>query len=726
MNPKYKFTLSVNGVADTATPVWKDDLAIDFEKETSQEFFRRKLSGKLVFQGSDYMRIVSAAFDAEFSVEIDISYDFGRTWAEYWRGTFWKTDCEFDEDACTVSVTPSVADAYGKLLAGIEKEYDLIKLAPDIIRISADKRPMIQIYVAGQSSIGCFLAGMSWEEDVEPTTNSSIIVNRCHFAKLAELLTVKLTQTGVPYPILTDVVFQRNPDDISDPYLFDISKDGYVYKNYVAQEQDEQAGEISYVYHEISNASGTVLWRNKTQGLSPSGNDVVLEPVTGSGASGDVTMSFSLSYVYGRYVCDVTEIDGNATFEIPSNDIVEDNRNYRRCYPYDVTQTILFSDTLSEDATEYGLYEPGKYYAPPVMPYGQDVFPVARNSWGRISTWFTFYALDLPMEQAARAKVEIREAYPIASIISVLLQQFAPEVTHEATTAYSQFLYGRNILGYEMTLCAAQKSNIVTIGYDQPAQKAPITLKSVFDMLRDCFRCYWWVDAQNRLRIEHIQYFRNGGRYSGTGSIGMDLTTSYFTRNRKTADFGQNKYTFDKPEMTERYQFSWMDDATILFNGYPIDIISKYVEQGKIENVSISNFSSDFDYIILNPGDISKDGFVLLGAVSDGNGGYKLPYVNFRIGVNDHYLQNAYVAFCILQGYYAYDMPASEYKINGEQKTAIGVSRLKTQDVSVAFYRDPEITKIIKTTLGLGHIRKLSVNLSSRNGKATLVYDTEE
>ena len=87
MNPIYKFTLAANGgVEQQAFPVYRDDLAKDFELQTNQEFYRAKLSGKLTFVSEDYNFIVSQSFDTQFDVKIYISYDGGTTWAEYWHG----------------------------------------------------------------------------------------------------------------------------------------------------------------------------------------------------------------------------------------------------------------------------------------------------------------------------------------------------------------------------------------------------------------------------------------------------------------------------------------------------------------------------------------------------------------------------------------------------------------------------------------------------------------
>ena len=352
------------------------------------------------------------------------------------------------------------------------------------------------------------------------------------------------------------------------------------------------------------------------------------------------------------------------------------------------------------------------------------MFPVARNAWGRVSVWFTFSAIDWLVEQSGRQPFTIRHAYPLHSVISVLLGEIAPGILHEATTAYSEFLYGANLIGVEQTLLITPKSNIVSAGYDQPAQKAPITLRAVLDMLRDCFRCYWFIDEQGRFRVEHIEYFRNGGSYSGTPVVGVDLTSESVPRTGKKWAYARNQYEFEKPAMAARYQFGWMDNVTQLFAGYPINIISRYVNPENIEQISVSQFTSDIDFVLLNPETVSKDGFVLLAAILQA-GEYVLPYLNWNVDGNDHYLQNAYVAFCFLQQYYAYDMPAPDYEINGEQYTAIGVKRLKTQSIRFPASTDPDILKLIETNLGNGTIEKLSVNLSSRNANATLKYDTE-
>lgn len=812
MNPIYKFELTADGTTQRAFPIYKDDLAKDYEKESNEEFFRAKLSGKLTFESDDYTFIVSKAFDTQFVLEIFISYNAGQSWTSYWRGTFWKTDCEFDGDAETVVVQPTVWDQYNDVLAGMDKEYNLIELAPEIVPVKADKRPMIQVYVPGQSVIGCFLSGMWWEQEANPESDETKLVNDFHFSLNKSLFVVDVSGGG---SISLPQMFTGNSFDPTQQGTQEYTNGGYTFR--YAYGASSSGSGVSWSI--IRNSDSVVLWSKTLTNQFPYSlpYEIVLDPVSGSGATGTVTLYLHTIPVYSRFVCDTPTINTLETYPIPADDIVENNRNYTRVIGYYFPDTIYYSTRLTSTPNQWGLYQPGQYYQPPYLYRTPELFPVARNAWGRVSIWFTFSAFDWLVEESGRQPFTIRHAYPLASVISVLLAKFAPGITHEATTDYSQFLYGTNLVGITQTLLITPKSNLVTAGYDQPAQKAPITLKNVLDMLRDCFRCYWFIDEQNRFRVEHIQYFRNGGSYPGSPVVGIDLTTQKVPRNGKEWAFARNQYKFDKPEMAARYQFGWMDDVTQLFEGFPIDIISKYVNPDNIEQIDVSKFTSDIDYILLNPNAVSKDGFVLLGArpltitkqysvvagttflqrvdinipigakysvgmfgdsvfvddacsfeennqwvktlyrnqtvdiiatheieylrfyrgssVVSGTGNVtfvitlydenELPYYNVIIDGQDHYLQNAYVAFCFLQQYYAYDMPARLYSINGVQMVAQGIKKLKNQTIRFPVLTDPDLVQLVKTNLGNGAIEKLSVNLSSRNANATLKYDTE-
>lgn len=337
--------------------------------------------------------------------------------------------------------------------------------------------------------------------------------------------------------------------------------------------------------------------------------------------------------------------------------------------------------------------------------------------------------MDWILEGKSRKAYTLRDAFTLSSCINVLLKEFAPGITHEATPEYSQFLYNTNnpISWQSFKLLISQKSNIINGEYKTPAQKAPITLQQIMTMLRDIYKCYWYIE-DGKFKIEQVSWFRNGGSYGYNPIIDYNLTQLENVRNGKKLTFATSEYSFDKVEMPERYQFEWMDDVTTPFEGLPIEITSKYVTAGKIEEINISNFTSDIDLMLLNPGAISSDGFALFAAVTPSGGGQlELPFTRQTVDGVEYFLQNGYLAFINIQPtYWVYDMPARNFKINNIPNYAIGIERKKKQTLNFpAGTTDPNPMQLIKTYIGNGQVDKLSVNLCSRNIKATLKYDTE-
>lgn len=608
MNAIYKFEMQTeyNGVTTNYAvhPLRKADVTKDYELQQNEKFYRAKLSGKLTFCREDFDVIVNARFETKFTVIVSISWDLGQTWSEYWRGEFWKTDCTFDLDAETAIVTPTVVDDYTDVIAGMEKEYDLIKLTPEIESLRITKRPLIQMYIPGESVVSCFLSGMYWEQDCEAELSETKLINTYHFALNTTISPGKRVSGAGD----ADGLWQNGK-----------SPNGLYGWTYETKEEPGPSSEDpmeTFTYTYLTRLSdGKRLYENRTYGENPPLSFSMYK--YGDEEKVDVVfVSYIQQKIYARYLLDVDTIAGVSTYPIPTTDIVENNRNYRRVIGYGISDVVYYSNKTTTTPTEWGLKQAGEYWQKPYVPGITQFYPIGRNHWEYFSIWFAFSALDEVAEQSGRKEYTLKDAYPLHSVISVLLKQIAPNITHEPTAEYSQFLYGNYnpISGNTFELLLSPKSNILAGDYSQPAQKAPITLKMVADMLRNCYRAYWYIE-DGKFKIEHIQWFRNGGRYTGTPAISHDLTAEKVTRNGKMWAFGTSQFDYNKPTMPERYQFGWMDDVTKAFEGYPIDIISKYVSPGNIEEITVSEFTSDVDFMLLNPGAFSMDGFALLAAV---------------------------------------------------------------------------------------------------------------
>lgn len=733
MTPKYRFFLQIgeDGTKQTVRPNYKDDLTLDYELETNQRFYRAKLSGKINFVRADYDIINDAPFDSEFFLYIEKSDDWGQTYNQYYKAKFMKTDCTFNDDDKLVTVQPETIDQYNDVLAGLEKEYNLIELAPQIEFLTIRKRPLIQIYVPGDSIVSCFLGGTNWEQDANATTDQNALIQTYHFALCNILKEIQITSHGSP-AVISGLYTGRMPTGVSpDEFMGDLYPELNVnYYIHIAQKLVAGGLPIGLAGVEIRRRSDDVAMFRFTK-ITQEPFDTLefdLTAVEGSGATGTMHADMKSYNIYGRYLVDVDKIDDLDTYPLPSDDIVDNNRNYRRAIGYAIDVAFI-SKNFSDTPTEWGLADNGKYFAPPYSIYGQTFYPIARSTWRYASLWFGFYLMDWILEEKARKAYTLRDAFTLSSCINVLLKEFAPGITHEATPEYSQFLYNTNnpISGQSFKLLISQKSNIINGEYKTPAQKAPITLQQIMTMLRDIYKCYWYIE-DGKFKIEQINWFRNGGSYGYNPIIDYDLTQLENVRNGKKLAFATSEYSFDKVDMPERYQFEWMDDVTTPFEGLPIEITSKYVTAGKIEEINISNFTSDIDLMLLNPGAISSDGFALFAAVTPSGGGQlELPFTRQTVDNVEYYLQNGYLAFINIQPtYWVYDMPARRFKINNMSNYAIGIERKKKQTLNFpAGTTDPNPMQLVKTYVGNGQVDKLSVNLCSRNIKATLKYDTE-
>ena len=648
-NPIYRFFLQIEaGTKYPCNPIYKGDASIDYQMESGQRFFRKQLNGKLTFVRDDYTLIMSATYEQTLNFYIEISTDFGLTWAQYWQGSFSRTDCTIDYDDKKIQVQPNTVDSYKAVLKGIEKEYNLIELLPEIHRMIVAKRPLIQIYVPGDNIVSCFLSGCYWEEDADEVTNTYNLVNTYHFSLNTIVKEIEVTSNG-------------GLDEAAGTYSGRVTYDeqtghwmGNLYQHndgayYIAIDStDINVGDMHWTYVAAfltRQSDGVQLYGYLTSGDF---NNITftMTPASGSGMSGTMGCDMWTYNIFARLLCDVDTLFGSPTNSIPDDDIVTNNRNYRKCAGYSVPIASI-SNRTSDDPTEYGRRDDGKYFAPPSNIINQKYYPIAQSTWRWASLWFVHNYVDEQTDKIARKQYMLQDAYPIHSCIAVLLNEIAPTLTHMPTTDYSEFLYGATnpISGDKWYLYATQKTNILKGEYSEPARKAMTSLQEFLKMLQNVFNLYWFVDG-TKLRIEHISWFKNGGSYiSGTQQTGYDLTTLTNVKNGKMWCYGQNEISFDKQDLPERYQYGWMDETTQPFDGNPIEINSPNVEDGKIEEITIGNFTSDVDYMLLNPSACSEDGFALLAAVNanaltqdDSDNYYPGFYGSHgEAGVNDNY-----------------------------------------------------------------------------------------
>jgi len=456
--------------------------------------------------------------------------------------------------------------------------------------------------------------------------------------------------------------------------------------------------------------------------------------------------------ICARVISDIDEvIVGGETYrlyDIPNDDFTFTRANYKKCIGI-IGLTLHQVAATSEKPTKYGMDDYGRYFTSNFLGsmsflYGRPI-PVSRSAWANTSIWVTFgdsWVTDF--EAKFRKQFTLKDAYALEDVISAMLAKIDPNITHEGTSDYSQFLYSgtspiswdtaRN--GYKIYI--APKSNILKGNYDQAAQKAELTFEQLMKMLRDCFKCYWFIDDQNRFRIEHVTYFLKGMSYTNP-VVQFDLTQKFDKFNKKQALYCQQNTEFEKTELTSRYEFAWMDDCTDLFGNNSIDVISKYIQKDKTEDVNADTFSSDIDLMLYCPDKFNPDGFALLVArASDG----KVPIVSSSAFKDDEYIgpmgdgsysatpQNYLASWLYLMRYYTFDMPANNIEYDGliltDAMRVKGIKKCMKHDIEFPSSQlSININQLIKTEIGNGYIEEVSTNLDTNMTKIELRYEPE-
>lgn len=790
-----------------------DDLSFEFSHDSGEEYYRQRLTGEITFCNEDYTFIIGADIDTKIQFYLESQIQTGGDWLPELTGYFYLTDCSINQDDNILSVSPTTDDGYDEFLGDIDKEFDLIKLAPRITPVWIDKRPCLQIYAAGDTKLTNILSNMWWEQDCQEERDPAVLTGDYKFAQWNELVSVVVSGEHTPSVPSLFTLKQAQPTGGQQTRTLTSG-------NYRLSFQIDTTGTGSNFYAIFQNNTQIFYLQESAVNNVAFPRTVTLNAVSGSGATGTCILNIDVAQLYARMICDSPSILGAATVELPLEDIVDNNRNYGRVAPVtesgDLTSGV--SSVLSSTPTEWGIYQPDQYYTQPLSVL-TPTLPICRSRWSRVSYWISQSSALQVAEKDGRQPILLKDAYLLTDVINALLAEMGT-----GRTVSSEILRAHDplTLGDAGILYISPKSNVLNINHTEPAQKAPITLRQILDMLRVMFRCYWELSA-GLLVIEHIEWFRRGGSYTGTSVTLADLTATKAVRNNKLWGFQQNTYQYDKPDMPCRYEFGWMDDATAPFKGEPVEMLSGFVNKERVESFTVAGFSADIDYLMLNPSGASKDGFAIMKAdyenrlarpitidndsesnvlmtykaeaeetvvveydcngagtiialdvngnriadiaqwstTGDTSDSWTIPAGTAQIAVSpltpvmtfefrlsalystarkvtywtanegtteEHELQNGFLAFDWLRRYYFYDMPCRSYSIDGVTGIALGVSKKKTQEVSFPLsLAGPygEVKRPVRTAIGYGKIRKLTLNLSAEAAQATLEYDTQ-
>lgn len=759
--PKYKFYINSIEVK----PIY-NKLSKKYEQESNEYFFRESIEGTIKLIGTDFWLIANSGIEQELNFVIKKWNTSASAFVTYYSSNFSKTDCklDFDKHACTFKLDKH--DRYSDLMDRYEDTVDLIKYGLRTTPVRITKRGLIQVYISNNSRLSNFIGGgIYWEQDCESTNSYDLLVNRCGFSRTTlvhsirvstrdnstgDIITLGQKLPGIYTGYVNVSSYGENAKIFAMTYKFMNSKyrlqayidfrDGAIMTNIV----DGDGNDLDKPFNGIfDNATGTKIYELDSRvDLTGEEKELYLtaykfklvEEQTAVNEQTEIYLFIpSEEYIYARLLCDVPSVAGITAIKIPSDDIVENSGNYKYAVRY-AMDTIYVSHNFTYREAPYGNNSLGQYYLPPSGIYGTMFFPVNRSYWpDGYSIWFDFGFIYPQVDESSRKQYVLKDGYFIADVIKCILKRLAPDIKHEATTEYSEFLYSSsNPLGLaKFYIFLTQKTNILKGEYDKPAQKAEITFKELAEMLYNCFKLRWFIDSENRLRIEHISWFMNGRTYSDVSRpVNIDLTVNSDYRNLKALAKYQNTIEYDKNDLAAHFEFSWMDDCTPVFEGTNLDVEANYIDKSKDESITVSKFTPDIDYMLAEPSNFSNDGFALLCAVY-GSTGYELPFVTISLEdvftgtIYNAIVQNGYATWLYLFNFYMFDMPGYNLKYDYLAPNSLivrGIKRCMQQKVAFPYDEDPDVYDIIKTERGNGVIDTMSVNLVNRQVDVTLNF----
>lgn len=698
----YKFTLQIDDGDETnVNPVYGegDMFTASIQSIDSGEFLNKKLATSLELQRGEAQLIVDADFDSEFTLKTYLP----KSDQLVWEGKFYKTDCDFYKTQTSYRVVIKEArtvDTYTNILKNINKEYDIItELATPFREISYKRRSVVQIYMHGSGKINNFLGkNIYFQNDVDDKDIS-----------LNDVQLYGFEDNGF-FAYITGVGTNDIQQDVCGFYT-----PFYVLVGGIPQLTRFEKGD-----YYILNTPDNMVVREKI-GVTPSGSDpIIYQGGTGSRlttphlpaepldhiSDGTQVRFYAFSF-FARLLTDTTEIGGNPTTPILDNDFAGGSGGYLYTYPVE-TDNIIISEENNDTTGKLSrfpsdaIHFPNNYFLTPVS--SDILYPVNESDWYDVATFLSWDSSIADLLDQGDKTVILKHAYSLTNVIKAFLSAIDPNLTFESSPEYSSFLFeSNNIRPVVREIFITPNSNIKVGEYDEPATIAKLIFNSLLKFLKDVYRVRWFVDAENRFRIEHINWFDDIDNNET-----IDISALKEPSSKVLWDYGNEQFSYEKQELPQTLQYKWSYKVSEAFAGLPIEHLGRFVSD-EVQDITFENFSSDIDYILLQPDSIDDVGFMVFECDID-NDNRTVPVVDIVFKGNTFSLQNGYLSLAyIAENYFIYDAASSNLNINGNAVTSNSEMKSKVKNVIFAS-KDHVLSNILylQTADGVGKVVEYS------------------
>lgn len=722
---RYRFTVTFDGTDTVMDPDYGG--SITDAREEGYVFYRKAWNGQLDFFRDEYQLIVDADFETRYEIVVALQ-DKDGYYNDIFIGYFTKTDLEVDEDRRRVTVKPLPLDAYTEIIDNKEKEVDLIEEDCPITSLGIERKVAVQIYFRGTTGseaahqeIMTIIGDNAFQSMVtDPLVTSQQLQNDYYFAELPTMGYIP------PVPGLTpDVSGYYDIQTLPTGGLGFRRLDGaYWLTNSLGYYPGATGGTPPPSGGIGITDAGTGDYVYETNG------DVELFPADAtynerspeytSLSDPDSKCRFYWIAPFARVLLNEDTFDGSATEDIPETDIIEEQLNYRKCAPFDSAVITMKSQTRVDKSSlgkvpSWAKMGAGEYhYQLTPTPVLTEV-PLFFDNWTAVSVWWQRDNAAQQLINGASEQIQIDHAFRLRDVVLTVAQALGSSVTDME----SDFFYGANPFRAGIEPFVVPRSNVAIANYNAPATKAPIKWTDI-DTLLSIYNAKWVIEGTT-IRIEHRDYFDNGGDYT-TLMVGVDITTLTAPKTNQKWEYGQNVYRYDKPNIPAEIQWDWQEDVGLFFEGEPMECISAYVDAGQIEERALAPFITDLDRVMIQGG--SLEGFVLLEAFPV-LGQYNVVSIEINTDGWVGLIQNGSLSlYHLVPTYHKHGAPCEKIVINGNETTAESIIRSRIQDITI-----PDIVvdalKLFRTGIGDGKMRTREIDNKTGQNEITIEHDIE-
>jgi hypothetical protein len=732
---RYKYRWFVNDVR--VYPTYPQGLSKQYTKEAGRVFFREKLNGVITFLRADFEPLWNVALDTKFTLVVQRQVN--GVWTEYCRGEFYKTDEELDEDNRIIKLQIDSVDKYKLILAALDREFDVVReLMPPTYTVKYKKQGMLQIVFPEVGTLFSLIGDSTYTREITPYLRE-------------DLEALGFAEGGVDDPTFNSPFYGFIP---GTGLLHQVNglwrvENGIILHNngdFRIINTDDYDGFFRW---SIVDAVTFEVYYVMPQGVSFSFFPDTFT-TTNEFTSVDNGEKVRIFFFNGmqRLLTDQTTVIGIPTLPLPDDDLDGIDFGYSHyvdptTYKLDEFNFPFLFGTLQPEQnhttspTPYGRYAEdalffaGEYFNPTLSLFFGSIkaYPVMQDNWREYSLTVHYTNAQRAVVLACTTEEECRDAYKLLEVFKLMIDEIDPSIIFESNITHSQFLFNAiNPLTGDAnpyTHFITPKTNIITHNYDRADPTEKLTLGNIEQLFNNTLNLHFYIDSQNRLRWEHIQFYRNGRSYTGE-QISEDLTTQIDPRLKKLWSYHTKKYRYKKETLPEFVRTEWPEEVTDVFNGLPIKARSGFVQKGQTDVKNITAFLTDIDFALAFPSDVSKEGFFLFAAEMVGDT-YTVPMVPITVtGYPAITVQNGVWAFRYMHDkYWKHNCSALDMTINGNEIEALSVRRAKEQELTLPSPLEPDPMLLIRSAIGVGEVETMDVNFTTRINKLRLLHNLD-